>query len=219
MSETQQGKNRGCLKAAGIGCLVVSALAVIAIVIGLFAANKLFTKFVQEYTDTKPRELPSVTVSETDAQVAFVKYDGFKTAMKSGVSATPLVLTTRDINTLIQKHPDWKELAGKAFVTIDNSTVKSEVSIPLEGLGEKFKGRYLNGAASFNVAMVGSQLAIHVADIEVKGKRLPENFMEGMRAENMAKEVNKNPDLRPILDRIESISVQTGQITIMPKRK
>ena len=41
--------------------------------------------------------------------------------------------------------------------------------------------------------------------------------MKGMRAENLAKDVNTNPNLAPVIQRIQSISVEKGQLVIMPK--
>ncbi len=65
--------------------------------------------------------------------------------MEAGTASEPLVLSSDDLNALIEDKPEMK---GKIYVTVEGDEVKGRVSIPLGELGlPMVKGRYLNGKA------------------------------------------------------------------------
>ena len=199
-------KKGGCLKALGCGCLVVILLVVgggFGLVFGIRNA----------VTDTESRILSQVNADKKVSERA----DSFVQSVSDGKSARTLVLTSADINSLIQNHPSGAELAGKVYVSIENDKVKGQVSVPLDEAGWFFKGRHFNGSCSFSVAVTSGRLFIFVEALEVKGKQAPDWFMEAFSSENLAKNANTDPDLAEVLQKLESITVKDNAIYIVPK--
>ena len=197
-------KGRGCLFYGCLTCvvllLIMTVLAVVAI---RFVKNQ-----VTAYTDSQPMKLPSVEMTDAEFQQLDQRVKAFGDAMEKGKPAEPLILAERDINALIVKAANLKELADKVYVAVNGNEVKGQVSIPLSRLGWLGKGRYLNGEATFNVSLENGVLIVTAREIKVKGKALPETFMSQLRHENLAKEAYKNPKNAEAIRKLDSIQVQ-----------
>jgi hypothetical protein len=226
-----------CLIAGAIGCLVVIALIVIAGVGGYFAVKGVITGLVDEYTDTEPAELPVVEVSDEELEALQARVAAFKAAVEGEEAPVPedgtdvtaevtaeamapgeaLVLSERDINALIQNDPEWQQMKGKIYVSIEDDLVKGEVSFPLDELEfEMVKGRYFNGSATFNVHLRNGALFVTMDSATLRGTPVPDEFMAGLRAENLAKNYQQDPEFRKFLDKLDSIEVEDGTISITP---
>ena len=222
--EGKDPEKSGKGKYIALGCLFASVLLIVG---GFFAYRgimKVVTDLAEEYTDLQPRTLPQVQVSESVAEATVARVDEFEEAVEEGNATQPFYLTSEEINQLIYHHPRWKALAGRVYVTIENDRVKGEVSIPLDEIsiplgevGEFLKDRYLNGSAVFNIILTGGRLLIFVDSVEVKGKPLPEELMQHLRSENLAKEVENDEELRAFIEKLESITVEDGRLRIVPK--
>ena len=209
--------HRGCWKAFAIGCCVLVVMAAI----GGFFVYRGITRFVsslaEKYTSPTPMKLPSVDVSEAEETAVLQRVGAFTEALKQNHPSPPLVLTSRDVNVLINRHPDWKVMAGRVYVIIEGDRIKGDIAFPLAGLGDSFKGRYLNGSAVFHVDMAAGRLLLFLDSVELAGKPLPEEFMNAMRAKNLAEDANKRPNVRAVLRKLESITVRDGTLAIVPK--
>ena len=214
----QQQKTRsGCWMYGGIGCLIV----VIAAIVGGYFAYKgvtgLLSEMTEKYTAAEPMDLPTVDASAAEIANVLDRVDSFTNAFQGDDLPGPLTLTSRDINILINNHPKWKDLAGKAYVTIEGDQVKGEISMPLGEVGKMFEGRYLNGSASFRIEMEPGRLFLFLDSAEVGGEKLPKEIIKALSEKNLAEETNERPDVAEILKKIESISVKDGSLIISPK--
>jgi len=201
----------------GIGCLTAAVLMGVLGYLGYKGVKGVISGFVEEFTDTEPRALPEVLMSEEDARTVIATVEDFKEAVRQGQPTDPLLLTGDDTNLLIHSHPNWKSLKGKVYITIEDDNIRGEVSIPLDEIGGFVKGRYLNGSAVFSVALLDGRLLVFVNAIEVKGKSLPEGFMKQFRTENLAKDANENEDMADVIEKLDSIFVKDSQLIIVPK--
>jgi len=208
---------RGCWKFVAIGCVSVFLLAAIGSFLAYQGVKGFISGVAEKYTFAAPIELPSVDISEGEGEAVLGRVTEFTNALKQNETASPLILTSRDINILINRHPNWKEMAGRVYVTIEGDRVKGQTSIPLEELGRLFEGRYLNGSAVFQIGMAAGRLQIYIDSVKVGGEPLPEEFMSAMRAQNLAEEVNKQPNAVAILEKLESMAVRDGTLIIVPK--
>jgi hypothetical protein len=218
MAEVIQKKKDGCGKYFAIGCL---SLLIIAGICGYFAyrgIRQYVSKLTTQYTATVAAKLPDVGGSEQDANIVLNRLNDFTSAIKGGKPASALELTSNDINILIQKHPNWKEMAGKVYVKLEGDKINGEISIPLEKIGNMFKGRYLNGSAVFRVEMVAGRLLIFIDSLNIAGKTPPEEFMKPLRAKNLAENTNNDPELTAVLEKLESLSVRSGVLRVIPKQ-
>lgn len=210
-------QNNGVWKYMAIGCLVIIFLAVIG---GFFAYRGLkgfVSKVTEEYTHEKPIALPKVNVSEDEASIILDRVKTFTNDLNQGASNETLILSSKDINVLIANHPDWKKMAGKVYVSIEDDRVKGQISFPLNELGDMFEDRYLNGSAVFRINIASERLLVFLDSAQVGGKPLHSEVMNAIRGENLAKEANNDPEVIAIIEKLESVTIQNGSVIIVPK--
>ena len=200
-----------------VGCIVLVVLAIVGAIASYFGIKKGLNYVVQEYTETAPRELPKLAGSASEIQDVCNRVDAFKNAFEENKLVQPLILSERDINLLINNYSDWKELAGKVNISLIGETIKGEVSIPLEEMGKIAEGRYLNGTAVIRIELEAQRLVVFIDSLEIRGKMVPDAFMEGFRSQNLAKDVNNDPELSKLIKKLESIKVEDGKLFIIPK--
>jgi hypothetical protein len=113
-----------------------------------------------------------------------------------------------------------KAFKGKFYVSLEGDHVKGEVSVPLREMGlSMFKGRYLNGSATFNLSFSDGTLAVKPQTILVKGTPVPEVYMQEIRKQNLAAGVTNNPAAMAVLHGLEGIQVKEGKLVVVPKEK
>ncbi len=212
-----QEKKSGCLKYTAIGCAVVLLLAIVGGYFAYRGIKGLVSRLTEEYTSAQPIELPVIEFTEAEASAVMDRVKSFTDAINQNVSTQPLVLTSREINILINDHPDWKKLAGKVFVDIEGDRIKGQISLPLGEAGSMFEGRYSNGSAVFNISMQSDRLLLFLDSATVGDKSIPDEIMNSIRSRNLAEDAYKNPDVAPVLEKIESITVRDGNLIIVPK--
>jgi hypothetical protein len=203
-------KRRGCLF---YGCLTSVVLLLLAGLLAFLAVRAVRNQF-NAYTDTKPLEMPRVEMTDADFQALEERLKSFGSALDQGKSPEPLVLSERDINALIARSANTKELADKVHVSLKGDEVKGMVSIPLSGLGWLGKGRYLNGDATFKVSLDNGVLSVTAQEIRVKGVPIPEAAMSRLRQENLAKDASQDPKSAEVIRKFESIQVEDSQVTV-----
>ena len=144
------------------------------------------------------------------------RFDAFKKAVEEGTPTEPLVLNSDDLNALIEERTPFK---GKLYATIEKDKLKGEVSIPLDEIPSfgLTRGRYLNGQAELKVSLEGGLLLVTIDSFEINGKQLPSQFMEGVRQQNLAKELYKDVKNVEKIRKLESIVIKDGQIIIKAK--
>lgn len=210
-------KKSGCAKGCAVGCATVVLLAVAVGILLYLGGSRLLKKVADEYTSTAPASLPTVECTQQEATDLIARVDAFSQALKEGRHGQELALSARDINVLIQKKPGWSDLSGKLYVNLDGDRIHGEASIPLEKLGESFKGRWLNGSGTFRIETAAGRLLVFMDQLSVRGKPLPEPFMMGIRGKNLAEEAAKKPKNVEALEKIDSISVRAGKLRIVSK--
>jgi hypothetical protein len=210
-------RQRGCFF---YGCIIASIMAVLCLIlcaVAAFFVYRFFGQVVDQYTSTAPRELPTVEMPEEERQALKDRVEAFRKAIDAGTPIEPLVLTSDDLNVLIADNPDLK---GKIYVKIVGNEVKGEVSIPLERLGlSMVKGRYLNGEADLKASLSDGVLIVTLDSIEVNGKKPPENIMQGIRQENLAKDAYKDEKNAALIRKLDSLEIKDGKIILKVRAK
>jgi hypothetical protein len=207
----------GCWKYGGIGCLIIIILAVIGGYFAYKGVKGVLGELTEKYTSIKPMDLPKLDAAQDEVATTMERVGSFTNALKGGTPTEPLTLNSRDINVLIQNHPQWKEMAGKVYVTIDGDQMKGQISIPLGEMGKMFEGRFLNGSASFNIGMEAGRLLMFINSADVGGKAIPEEIMNGIRSKNLAEKSYEKPEVAAMMKKLESITVKDGSMIITPK--
>jgi hypothetical protein len=207
---------RGCFFYGCITGLVLLVLVLGALMVGLHYVKKM----VNQYTDTKPMELPTVQMSQGEIDKVKQRFEAFQQAIREQRPTPPLELTADDINALIASGPERQALKGKFYVSLEGDQLKGEVSMPLQQVGlSMFKGRYLNGSATFSLSFTNGALSVAPQTINVKGKPLPETYLREIRKQNLAADLTKEPKTVAVLQGLEDIQVKEGKLVIVPKEK
>ena len=213
-------KPRGCFFYGCLSVVVLLLLGTILAGVGGYLAYRSYKNFVAAYTDTKPRELPKIKATPEEQKEVDGRVKSFNEKMEAGEAVEPLVLTADDINVLIALNP---ELRDRAYVTIDGNKITGEVSVPLDEFDMPawmgLEGRYLNGKATVNVALVNDQLIVTLDGLEVRGQAVPGEVMAQLRTKNLAEQFNKDPKMTEAMRHYESITVEDGKVIIMPRPK
>jgi hypothetical protein len=216
MTDPAAKPRRGCFFYGCITGLVLLVLVLGALMVGLHYVKKM----VNQYTDTQPMELPTVQMSQAEIGSLKQRFDAFEQAVREQRPAQPLALTADDINALIGNARNREALKGKFYVSLEGDQLKGEVSVPLREVGRgMLRGRYLNGSATFNLSFHDGALSVTPQTITVKGKPLPEVFMQEIRKRNLAAQSVNDSNAVAVLQGLEDIQVKEGKLVIVPKEK
>jgi hypothetical protein len=209
---TNPPKQRGCLF---YGCLSLSIVALIGLALivgGYFLAKSTANRWIREYTDTAPVLVEKFEYPPAAMEALRTRVAEFKTALDRGTNQVQLVLTADELNALIAQE---KSLQGKVFIRLNGDTIQGEVSVPLKDVGPlKLNGRYLNGTATFKVALDNGVLDVRLQDMQVKGKPLPAMLFEEFKKQNLARDVQNNPENAASIARFESLQITNGTVVL-----
>jgi hypothetical protein len=170
---------------------------------------------VAKYTSETPVKLPTVEFTPEQLVELEDRLARFKTTIDEGnTPEEDLVLTAEEINALIGKE---EKLRGRVFVKIEDGQVTGDLSVPTDVLPGG-KGRFFNGSATFDVSMEGGVLIVTLADAEVNGEPVPQQVVDGMSRENLAKDLYKDPQNAKFIRRVESVSVEDDKIILKFRR-
>jgi hypothetical protein len=213
-------RQRGCFFYGCIIAIVLTLLAAIFVGILLFAGYRWLGRMAEEYTATAPEQLPVLEMSAEKRQAVKDRVEAFRKAVQAGTAIEPLVLTSDDLNALIEENP---ELKGKIYVKVEGDEVKGRVSFPLDKLdmpvvGGLVKGRYLNGEAGLKASLRDGVLIVTLDNFEVNGKKPPDEFMQGMRQQNLAN-AYKDEKTSEMIRKLESLDIKDGTIILKVRAK
>lgn len=201
----------GCLFAAVVAVLIMVALGAL-----FFVSFRWAGRQIQEYTALAPVALPKVQIADEDRRTLDERIAAFRKALDEASPTAPLVLTSNDLNALIESN---QALAGKIYVTVEEDKIKGQVSYPLEEFAvwpfeDMLKGRYLNGEAEIKVSLENGVLLVLLDSFAVNGKRPPEPALERLRQQNLTQDAYKDPKNAEQIRKLESIVVKNGKIII-----
>jgi hypothetical protein len=216
MTQEQQTakRPRGCFFYGCMSGVVVLVLLLIGGLVGVHYLKKMFTIM----TDSAPVPLPTVKLSPTEMQQVHDRVENFRQAVQAGHPTEPLTLNSDEINALIATDPQMQSFKDKIYLSIEGDQLKGQLSVRLDQLGfPMFRTRYLNATGAFSLSLNNGTLVFRAEDITVKGKPLPEVYMEKIRKQNLAQGINQDPNASAALGKLEQIKVQDGKLVIVPK--
>jgi hypothetical protein len=187
-----------------------------ALLVGLHYVRKM----VNNFTDNKPMELPTLQMSKAEIDQVKQRFEAFQQQVREQRATKPLVLTADDINALIASGSEPQSLKGKLYVSLEGDQVKGEVSVPLQEVGlSMFRGRYLNGSATFNLGFRDSVLIVTPRTLIVKGTPVPEVYMQEIRKQNFAASLTNEPAAVAVLKGLQDVQVKEGKVVIVPREQ
>ena len=224
MSDPQSPKKpRGCFFYGCITCLVLALVAAIGISLFMWFGVRALNTMVVEYTETAPMALPKADMSPEELAKLKTRVADFAQALGSRTNIAPLMLTSREINALLQDSAAVKrmQLDNKFYVDLEGNEAKTQVSLPLD---QFFKlplihtaGRYLNGAGDLSAGISNAVLSVNLISFTAKGKTLPPQSMVTLQAVNFADSANNDPTNTSVFRRIDSIEIKDSTLVIKAK--
>ena len=210
MTDQPVKRRRGCLF---YGCLTSSIL-VLVVLAGLLLG---YLKILNSFTDTKPMPLPTVNMSDAEMAQVRQRVDAFSQDIRSGRAPSPLELSGDELNALILTDPNLKTLKGQLYVSIEGNQIKGQLSVPASRLGLGiFKHRYINGSGTFKVSLVNGTLYVNAQTLSVKGKPIPDKYMQQVRLQNLAQGFNQDAKISVGLNKLQSIEVKDDKLVVVP---
>ncbi len=234
--EEPEGRGCGCYIK---GCLILVVLFVMVCAVGGYLAWTSYKQMVQDYTATEPEEIPVVEIERRKMKQLESRLEAFEKAIEAepelgegGPDFVPnqaplakpenqrepvtLKLTATELNALIAKSPKFR---GRVLTEIVDGQIKAQVSLPIDdvpGMNSLpgIEGRFFNGNVTLEVAKEGQEFTVRVADAVIKGKPVPENWMNSLRKENLAEKFIQNPKTAEIIEKIDTIEVVEDGIVI-----
>ena len=200
------------------GCLIALVVTVALAILTLVLLVVWIKSAVTTYTDTKAVPLPKVEYSPADGDQLRQRLKNFFEALATNQKLEPLVLTARDLNTLIASTGP-NQLQDRVYVTaIADGAVHADVSVALERIGGgNLKGRYLNGKGDLKLAFQDGELRVWVDKFEAHGKPLPKWIQSKIRERNLAEGLMNNKGSLNTLQQLESVAVTGDTLVLRPK--
>lgn len=207
-------RRRGCLFWGGI---VAGVLLLLALLAG-YAGYRYIHHLVNEYTDTKPTQMPPVPLTAEEVTNLQQRVKKFDIAIKEDKPVEPLVLTADDLNALIAHAGRSNATPVRLYFNFNDDHVHAQLSVPTDGFGLKMlKGRYFNGSGDFSVSLHDGRLALHVKSLSVKDKPLPEQFMQSIRSQNFADAWTNDVEYDKALRKLQEVKIENGKLIVIPK--
>jgi len=213
---TEKKSGRGCLFWGGI----IAAVLFLLLLLTVYGAYRYAKHLIAAWTDTKPLPAPALQMSHSEVTNLQARVHAWDDGLKHNQPVGPLTLTADEVNALIAAEARTSGPPPRLFFSFNSNQVQAQISVPLNGMfGHWLDGRYLNGSGNFAVSLRDGNLALHVKSLAVKGKPLPENFMQPLRAQNFAEGWTNDPDLSAAIGKFQEIKIEEGKLIVIPKTR
>lgn len=202
----------GCL----IGCLIVFVVGLVGAGLVAFAMYKGLQTAVNEWTETEPRELPALEITDEERAAATDKFERFKTAMEEESGEKEFSFTGDEINFMLRSHPEAVVFGESVYVTVEDGEIRGDVSLNLGDIIPigMFDGRYANGSAVFDVYTQDDRLFVFIESFQMKGEDPPPDISQQLRNQNLAQEMAGKPKFEAWMAEIQDIRVVEDRIVV-----
>jgi len=211
---TEKKSGRGCLFWGGI----IAAVLFLFLLLTIYGTYRYVRGMIAEWTDTKPLPAAAVQLSHSEVTNLQQRVHAWDEGLKHNQAVGPLTLTADEINALIVVDTPTNEPQPRLFFSFNSNQVQAQISVPLKGINRWLDGRYLNGSGDFAVSLHDGSLALRVKSLAVKGRPLPENFMQPLRAQNFAEGWTNDPNLGAAIAKFQEIKIEDGKLIVIPKK-
>jgi hypothetical protein len=212
---TEKKSGRGCLFWGGITAAVLFLFLLLAV----YGTYRYVRGMIAEWTDTKPLPAPSVQLSHSDVTNLQQRVHLWDDGLNHDRAVGPLTFTADEINALIVADAPTNGSQTRLFFSFNSNQVQAQLSVPLNRMfGHWLDGRYLNGSGNFAVSLHDGSLALRVKSLAVKGRPLPENFLQPLRAQNFAESWTNDPNLGTAIAKFQEIKIEDGKLVVIPKK-
>ncbi len=213
----------------GMGCFAKGCITVVVLVmllgLGVGVLGWYTFRNFPAFISQNPVAIRTYPATEEEYQAVIGRYTDFIKALNKGEAAT-FTLSENDLNTLIARDPEFKDVRGKVYLTIDKDEIIAETSFPIPedrrrfGSGSRDRG-YFNGRVRFAVSFSGGELTMFVRKIEsMDGKPMSDLLISLLNkmdigqgfTQSMHDARRKGEPWAEAMSRVQKIIVEDGKI-------
>lgn len=148
-------------------------IALIGIVLLLGATWYFFGKAVSMFTASAPVDIRIEAPSDAEFSTANAKFDQMRNATAKNQAAT-FEFTAADLNALIARHPAFKNVRNKVRVSIENSIMSLDMSLPLSEVSVPgMSHRWFNGTAKLGLSYDDDNFSLSLRSLTANGRDIP----------------------------------------------
>jgi hypothetical protein len=209
-------RKKGCLFYGCLTSIILGLVLFVAVPLAIYyGVNVAVGKFVENYSDVDPIELPTIEMAEADLTMLKQRVETFREAIKNKEASPPLELSAEEINALIFHDKQLEKLKGKAYLEIEGNALKGKVSIPLNELNlDSDVPRYINGSGAFEVSISNGNLSVILQSLEIKGKSLPAPIQNVIQGKNLFENAQWDPDTERLIKRLKTFEIRDGKLLL-----
>ncbi len=213
---TKQKSSRGCFFYGCLTLVIIMSLMILAIYGLKVGATYAMNGLVDNFTETTPRALPTVTLDEPALVNIRERFARFQQAIEErSQDATRLELTADELNALILDAPEFEDLAGKVYFQFETNRLRGEISIPLDELDlGRDETLYLNGSAVFDAAIKETGPWISIESIEINGNPLPDVIRQALLNKNILADAKIDPETKRLIESLKTFEIREDTLVL-----
>jgi hypothetical protein len=222
MSEKKSQSKFGCFFT---GCLGAVAALVLVVVVALVGGYFLINSYLDDFTDSKPIVFNETLLSAEEEVTLKEKWSNFKVQKSLELPTDPMELDADQLNHLIRTDPDFSALKDKVHVQIEDTTVRTDISIPASMVKEVFpnipnvgmiQNRYFNASAVVELRLVRNELAIYLMSLDMAGdKKIPDEYLNRLKNVDLLKDARFAGQVKKQFGNLRNLTVKDGKIMMI----
>ena len=193
-----------------MGCLGFLVLLLIAAVILALYAKKHVGKFIYQWTDTQPMELPASTLTG-DLTTTIQDWATIVEAVEQRIPGT-YVVTQDMVDLAIASEEDVREYFA---LKLGNGDISAYVSYPLDDREwERYQGRYMNAIVTASLMYDRGRTEIYLKDVVIPHRNIPAVALEWAKKENWGPHLLDEEEFYNFITRFDSVIVSGATVIL-----
>ncbi len=199
--------------------MFVLLLVAFALVLGLSWWGLI--RVVSDYTSAEPVPI-QVETTEENFVSADQKYTALEEAKRRQESVT-VEFTAAELNALIARHPEFRDMRGKFRVAMTDSIMTLDMSVPLREINlPKIREQWLNGSARFGLIYHEDNFSFSLRSLTANGRELPLGVLKTFAStlnESAKDHFHKNTSGKnqDDLENVKTVAIIGGKLAITTK--
>lgn len=178
----------GCFGACCLTTLILGFLCIVAVLgTGWYVFHKLASNNI---ISDAPISVAIEQPSDTQYQAAETSLNRLKTAGKERKEET-VAFTAADLNALLARHPDFRDLKGHARIDIADSVMTITLSSPIDVFWTS-KKRWFNGIVRFSGRYEDGEFQVNILSARGGDYEVPEYILSSFNKEFSSRGLDEN---------------------------
>lgn len=180
----------------------------------LALAGGAFVALLGYYTSKEPMPIIKVDVTEADREALTEKWIQFHQEVTEGRPTAPFKASPKELNVFFSMLPRYRD---RIYLSLVENRMRAEVSMPLDPvLPLAGKGRYLNGADTFDVRLGSDGFPrVEIVSAQVNSKRLPRWLERQLGRKELHQDIFHVLGGAAFLGQLKSLEIRDGFVVII----